>query len=51
METPNIFRFARGSALNTAIIGWILDFVSYGGELKGLGIEIIKKYQETRYKK
>lgn len=51
METPNIFRFARGSALNTAIIGWILDFVSYGGELKGLGIEIIKKISRNEIQK
>lgn len=43
MNKVNIFRYSRGSNLNVAIFGWLLDFAKYGGELQEIGIQMIRE--------
>ncbi|MGL4874432.1 MAG: hypothetical protein ACRC30_07275 [Clostridium sp.] len=43
MENPNIFRYSRGSELNTAIIGWMIDNAVYETEITEIGTRILKK--------
>ncbi|MGL5646576.1 MAG: hypothetical protein ACRDDY_01900 [Clostridium sp.] len=43
MEKPNIFRYSRGSELNTAAIGWMIDNAVYDTDIAEIGTKILKK--------
>lgn len=42
MKSVNIFRYSRGSDLNVAMLGWLIDFAKFGGDLQDMGLELIR---------
>ncbi|MGL4849884.1 MAG: hypothetical protein ACRC28_13355 [Clostridium sp.] len=50
MDKPNIFRYSRGSELNTAIIGWMIDNAVYKTNITEIGTRILKKMLKENVK-